>query len=42
MIIGNQEINFIKNIEKMAKNDIYLKAALYLYDNKNIMECYKN
>ncbi|MFR2570266.1 MAG: hypothetical protein ACLS90_00870, partial [Clostridia bacterium] len=34
MIIGNQEINFIKNIEKMAKNDIYLKAALYLYDNK--------
>ena len=42
MIIGNQEINFIKNIEKMAKNDIYLKAALYLYVIKNIMECYKN
>lgn len=34
MIIGNQEMNFIQNIEKMAKDDIYLKAALYLYDNK--------
>lgn len=34
MIIGTQEIDFIHDIEKMANNDIYLKAALYLYDNK--------
>lgn len=34
MIVGTQEIDFIKDIEKIAINDIYLKAALYLYDNK--------
>ena len=34
MIVGNQQINFIKDIEKLVVNDIYLKAALYLYDNQ--------
>lgn len=34
MIVGTQEIDFINDIEKMANDDIYLKAALYLYDNK--------
>jgi len=34
MIVGTQEIDFIQDIEEMAKNDIYLKASLYLYDNK--------
>lgn len=34
MIVGKQEINFIKDIEKLASNDVYLKATLYLYDSK--------
>jgi len=34
MIVGNQLVNFIRDIEKMAVNDIYLKAALYIYDNQ--------
>ncbi|MEI3355573.1 MAG: hypothetical protein V8R81_00540 [Clostridia bacterium] len=34
MIIGNQLIDFINKIKKMSENDIYLKGALYLYDNK--------
>lgn len=34
MIVGNQLTNFIKEIEKLVVNDIYLKAALYLYDNQ--------
>lgn len=34
MIVGNQLTNFIKDIEKLVVNDIYLKAALYLYDNQ--------
>lgn len=38
MIIGNQLINFVNKINVMAKNDIYLKGALYLYDNKKYVE----
>jgi len=34
MIVGNQLVNFIRDIEKMAVNDIYLKAALYICDNQ--------
>lgn len=34
MIVGTQEIDFVSEIEKIANKDIYLKAALYLYDNK--------
>lgn len=34
MIIGTQLIDFINKIKKIATNDIYLQAALYLYDNE--------
>lgn len=32
MIIGTQLVNFINKIKRLSENDIYLKAALYLYD----------
>ena len=35
MIVGTQLIDFINKIKKIAPNDIYLKAALYLYDSEN-------
>ena len=34
MIVGNQLVNFITKINTMAKDDIYLQGALYLYNNK--------
>ena len=34
MITTTQEVDFIYKVEKRTKNDIYLKAALYLYDNQ--------
>ena len=34
MIVGTQLIDFINKIRSKAGNDIYLKCALYLYDNK--------
>lgn len=34
MIVGTQLIDFITKIKKIAEDDIYLKGALYLYDNK--------
>lgn len=34
MIVGNQLINFITKINTMAKDDVYLQGALYLYNNK--------
>lgn len=34
MIIGTQLIDFINRIKSIASNDIYLKAALYLFDNQ--------
>lgn len=33
MIIGTQLVDFINKIKSIAENDLYLKAALYLYDN---------
>lgn len=36
MITGTQLVDFINKIKRLSENDIYLKAALYLYDeNKN-------
>lgn len=32
MIIGTQVVDFINKIKRLSENDIYLKAALYLYD----------
>lgn len=32
MIIGTQLIDFINKIKRLSKKDMYLKAALYLYD----------
>lgn len=32
MIIGTQLVDFINKIKRLSENDIYLKAALYLYD----------
>lgn len=32
MIIGTQLIDFINKIKRLSENDMYLKAALYLYD----------
>ena len=34
MIIGTQLINFLSKVKKLAKEDIYLQGALYLYDNE--------
>lgn len=34
MIIGTQLVDFLNKINSLAEHDIYLKAALYLYDNK--------
>ena len=34
MIIGTQLIDFLRKIENLAKEDIYLQGALYLFDNK--------
>ncbi len=34
MIVGNQLVNFITKINTMAKDDVYLQGALYLYNNK--------
>ena len=34
MIVGTQLVDFINKIKSLATNDIYLKVALYLYDNK--------
>ena len=34
MIIGTQLINFFSKIKILAKEDIYLQGALYLYDNE--------
>lgn len=34
MIIGTQLIDFINKVERMAKNDIYLQGALFLYDSR--------
>lgn len=33
MIIGTQLVDFINKIKSLAENDIYIQAALYLYDN---------
>ena len=33
MIVGTQLIDFINKIKNLSINDIYLKAALYLYDS---------
>lgn len=38
MIIGTQLVDFINKIKNMASNDIYLQAALYLYDNKKYIK----
>lgn len=32
MITGTQLVDFINRIKRIAKNDMYIKAALYLYD----------
>lgn len=32
MIIGTQLVDFINKIKRLSENDMYLKAALYLYD----------
>ena len=34
MIIGTQLIDFLSKIKNLAKEDIYLQGALYLYDNE--------
>ena len=34
MIVDTQLTNFISKIKNLAQNDIYLKGALYLYDNE--------
>ena len=34
MIIGSQLVDFISKVKKMAKTDIYLKGALFLYDKE--------
>ena len=33
MVVGTQLIDFINKIKNISSDDIYLKAALYLYDN---------
>lgn len=35
MIIGTQLVNFISKMKKYAEEDIYIKGALYLYNNGN-------
>jgi len=34
MIIGTQLIDFLNKVKGLSENDIYLKGALYLYDNQ--------
>lgn len=34
MIVGTQLIDYINKIKELTENDIYLKGALYLYDNQ--------
>lgn len=38
MIIGTQLVDFINKIKNLAKEDIYLQGALYLYDNKKYFQ----
>lgn len=38
MIIGTQLVDFINKIKNLARDDIYLQGALYLYDNKKYFQ----
>lgn len=42
MIVGSQLINFINKIKRLSENDMYLKSALYLYDNKKYEYLYND
>lgn len=41
MIVGTQLIDFINKVYEISDNDIYLKGALYLYDNDKYLELFK-
>ena len=42
MIIGTQLIDFINKIKKISTKDIYLKAALYLYDENKYYNLFED
>lgn len=41
MIIGTQLVDFINKIKRLSEEDIYLKAALYLYDENKYNNLFK-